>query len=89
MKLKTVDIASEAKRLVKGTGWLPAIFKNEGPQETTQMPGDIPEGADALADHPAVTGRLICADSKRPSLGRGVSFGGEPPCGAPPAAVHE
>jgi ParB family chromosome partitioning protein len=33
-KLKKADIASEAERLANGTGWMPAIFKAEGPQET-------------------------------------------------------
>jgi ParB family chromosome partitioning protein len=31
-KLKKADIASEAERLADGTGWMPAIFKAEGPQ---------------------------------------------------------
>jgi ParB family chromosome partitioning protein len=35
-KLKKADIASEAERLADGTGWMPAIFKAEGPQEATQ-----------------------------------------------------
>ena len=35
-KFKKADIASEAERLANGTGWTPAIFKTEGPQETTQ-----------------------------------------------------
>ena len=33
-KLKKADIASEAERLVAGTGWMPAIFRVEGPQDT-------------------------------------------------------
>ncbi|MBA0263995.1 ParB/RepB/Spo0J family partition protein [Stenotrophomonas maltophilia] len=53
-KLKKADIAGEAERLVNGTSWLPAIFKSEGPQETTQVQDDVPEGAEALADDPAV-----------------------------------
>src|SRR5690606_22593355 len=32
-KLKKADIASEAERLVDGTGWMPAIFRAETPQE--------------------------------------------------------
>ncbi|NMG47944.1 chromosome partitioning protein ParB [Azoarcus communis] len=35
-KLKKADIASEAERLADGTGWMPAIFKAEGPQEAAQ-----------------------------------------------------
>ncbi|PPT94107.1 chromosome partitioning protein ParB [Xanthomonas arboricola pv. arracaciae] len=54
-KLKKADIASEAERLADGTGWMPAIFKAEGPEaapEETQAQ-DAPEGADAVADEPA------------------------------------
>ena len=46
-KLKKADIASEAERLADGTGWMPAIFKAEGPQQ------DAPEDAEAMADQPA------------------------------------
>ena len=35
-KLKKADIASEAERLVDGTGWMPAVFKVEGPQQAAQ-----------------------------------------------------
>ncbi|CAQ44874.1 ParB/RepB/Spo0J family partition protein [Stenotrophomonas maltophilia] len=42
-KLKKADIASEAERLADGTGWMPAIFKAEGPQD-----------AEAMADEPVV-----------------------------------
>ncbi|MCV0029250.1 ParB N-terminal domain-containing protein [Pseudomonas aeruginosa] len=57
-KLKKADIASEAERLVDGTGWMPAIFKAEGPavQEAEQEDGptqDVPEDAEAVADEPA------------------------------------
>ncbi len=52
-KLKKADIASEAERLANGTGWMPAIFKAEGPQVATQEPG-TPEDAEAMADEPAV-----------------------------------
>jgi len=45
-KLKKADIASEAERLAKGTGWMPALFKAEGLQEVAQ------EDA-AAADKPA------------------------------------
>jgi ParB family chromosome partitioning protein len=50
-KLKKADIASEAALLAEGTGWMPAIFKAEGPQEATQE--DAPEDAEAVADDPA------------------------------------
>ncbi|WP_454260283.1 ParB N-terminal domain-containing protein [Pseudoxanthomonas mexicana] len=57
-KLKKADIASEAERLANGSGWMPAIFKAEGAQETTQAEpqaqDDAPEDAEALADEPAV-----------------------------------
>ncbi|PXB74224.1 chromosome partitioning protein ParB, partial [Pseudomonas aeruginosa] len=48
-KLKKADIASEAERLADGTGWMPAIFKAEGTQETTpaapQAQDNAPEDA--------------------------------------------
>ena len=55
-KLKKADIASEAERLADGTGWMPAIFKAEGPQEAMQEEGpeqDAPADAEAVADEPA------------------------------------
>jgi ParB family chromosome partitioning protein len=55
-KLKKADIASEAERLADGTGWMPAIFKAEGPQDAAQEEGpeqDAPEDAEAMADEPA------------------------------------
>ena len=55
-KLKKADIASEAERLADGTGWMPAIFKAEGPQQATPEDGpqqDAPEDAEAMADEPA------------------------------------
>ena len=54
-KLKKADIASEAERLADGTGWMPAIFKTEGPEaapEETQAQ-DAPEDAEAMEDEPA------------------------------------
>ncbi|WP_280192664.1 ParB/RepB/Spo0J family partition protein [Delftia sp. PS-11] len=37
-KLKKADIASEAERLVKGTGWMPTIFKKaDAPEESPQV----------------------------------------------------
>ncbi len=59
-KLKKTDIASEAERLADGRGWMPAIFKAEGPQqpvkESAQEAGpeqDAPEDAEAMVDEPA------------------------------------
>lgn len=55
-KLKKADIASEAERMADGTGWMPSIFKAEGPQDAAQEAGpeqDAPEDADAVADEPA------------------------------------
>ncbi|MBB4596446.1 ParB/Srx family N-terminal domain-containing protein [Xanthomonas arboricola] len=47
-KLKKADIASEAERLADGTGWMPAIFKTEGTDDTTAQ--DTPQAlTDALA----------------------------------------
>ncbi|HEK3745024.1 TPA: ParB N-terminal domain-containing protein [Pseudomonas aeruginosa] len=44
-KLKKGDIASEAERLADGTGWMPAVFKAEGAEDTTAQ--DEPQ---AVAD---------------------------------------
>jgi ParB family chromosome partitioning protein len=44
-KLKKADIASEAERLADGTGWMPAIFKAEGPAVL-----EAPEDTEAIAD---------------------------------------
>jgi len=51
-KLKKADIASEAERLADGTGWTPAIFKAEGPQEEGREQV-APEDAEVVADEPA------------------------------------
>ncbi|URG49314.1 ParB N-terminal domain-containing protein [Pectobacterium quasiaquaticum] len=47
-KLKKADIASEAERLADGTGWMPAIFKAEGPAVQ-----EAPEATEAVAEEPA------------------------------------
>lgn len=48
-KLKKGDIASEAERLADGTGWMPAIFRAEAPQQDAQdVTAD--EEAAAVAD---------------------------------------
>ncbi|EMB4104956.1 ParB/RepB/Spo0J family partition protein [Pseudomonas aeruginosa] len=54
-KLKKGDIASEAERLADGTGWMPAIFKTEGPEAAPQetQAQNAPEDAEAMADEPA------------------------------------
>jgi ParB family chromosome partitioning protein len=54
-KLKKADIASEAERLADGTGWMPAIFKTEGPEAAPQetQAQDAPEDDEAMADEPA------------------------------------
>ncbi|MBS0225960.1 MAG: ParB/RepB/Spo0J family partition protein [Proteobacteria bacterium] len=59
-KLKKADIASEAERLADGTGWMPAVFNGEGPQQAMQesepeeaQEQDAPEDAEAMADEPA------------------------------------
>jgi ParB family chromosome partitioning protein len=53
-KLKKADIASEAERLADGTGWMPAVFKAEGPQDgtgadSTETAAVVNEPAEALA----------------------------------------
>ncbi|WP_434211881.1 ParB N-terminal domain-containing protein [[Pseudomonas] boreopolis] len=55
-KLKKADSASEAERLADGTGWMPAIFRTEGPQEVMPEAGTEQDGtgeAAAVADEPA------------------------------------
>jgi len=51
-KLKKADIASEAERLADGTGWMPAIFKAEGPEAVPEeaQEQDAPGDAGAMAD---------------------------------------
>ncbi len=56
-KLKKADIASEAERLADGTGWMPAIFATEAPQQAaqdvaTETEADTTDTA-ALTDEPA------------------------------------
>ncbi len=46
-KLKKADIASEAERLVEGSGWMPTIFRSEAPQQVAQ---DVAVGAGSDAD---------------------------------------
>jgi len=55
-KLKKADIASEAERLADGTGWMPAIFKAEGPEAVPEeaQAQDAPEDAEAMADETAL-----------------------------------
>ncbi|EAU0154334.1 ParB N-terminal domain-containing protein [Salmonella enterica subsp. enterica serovar Ruiru] len=51
-KLKKGDIASEAERLADGTGWMPAIFRAEAPQQdvTAEAEAEPPEEVAAVAD---------------------------------------
>lgn len=56
-KLKKADLASEAERLAEGTGWMPALFKVEDPQEAVpeSTPAqDAPEDAETVAEEPVV-----------------------------------
>ena len=50
-KLKKADIASEAERLADGTGWMPAIFRDTGPEQDAQ---DIVTNTEAEAPEEAV-----------------------------------
>ena len=54
-KLKKADIASEAERLAKGTGWMPAIFKKaDSPEEGSQATGQNgTEAATTVTHEPA------------------------------------
>ncbi len=49
-KLKKVQIASEAERLVAGTGWLPAMLRAPEPVEATDAASSSEERAEAQAD---------------------------------------
>ena len=54
-KLKKGDIAGEAERLADGTGWMPAIFGTEGPQQAAQdgasdADTEAPQDAAAMED---------------------------------------
>jgi ParB family chromosome partitioning protein len=44
-KLKKAEIASEAERLVVGTGWMPVVFRREAGQDDVNDSG---ESGDAL-----------------------------------------
>ncbi len=57
--LKKADIASEAERLAGGTGWMPAIFKAEGPQEAASEEG--PEESPAVVDEAAEAAKALTA----------------------------
>ena len=52
-KLKKADLASEAERLAKGTGWMPVLFKAKGLQEVAQEDA----AADAEPDSAAAADR--------------------------------
>ncbi|QPS83114.1 MULTISPECIES: hypothetical protein [Delftia] len=45
------DRTEQPQRLADGTGWMPAIFKAEGPQEVE--PEEDTEASTALVDEPA------------------------------------
>ena len=51
--MKKADIASEAERLADGTGWMPAIFRTEDPQQMAQDAATDDE-AEALEEAAAV-----------------------------------
>ncbi len=49
-KLKKAEIASEAERLVDGTGWMPAVFRAQASQDTTtEIEAETEKAADAVA----------------------------------------
>ena len=56
-KLKKADIASEAERLAKGTGWMPALFKAEGLQEVAKQVEQEDAATDAEPDSAAAADR--------------------------------
>ena len=49
-KLKKVQIASEAERLVAGTGWLPAVLRAPEPVEATDAVSNSEVRAEAQVD---------------------------------------
>jgi ParB family chromosome partitioning protein len=51
-KLKKADIASEAERLVEGTGWMPVLFAVEG-SATQDGKSEAAQDADVEADSEA------------------------------------
>ncbi|WP_028731129.1 ParB/RepB/Spo0J family partition protein [Pandoraea sp. E26] len=51
-KLKKGDIASEAERLADGTGWMPAVFRIEGPQQDAATDAEEPETATVADEQP-------------------------------------
>ncbi len=49
-KLKKAELASEAERLVDGTGWMPAIFRAQASQDVaTETEANTDEAVDAVA----------------------------------------
>ncbi|MGP1681283.1 MAG: ParB/RepB/Spo0J family partition protein [Giesbergeria sp.] len=52
-KLKKADIASEAERLVVGTGWMPAMLKSEDSTSAAQDDAQQESSQDAMNDTPA------------------------------------
>jgi ParB family chromosome partitioning protein len=61
-KLKKADIASEAERLADGTGWMPAIFRTESPQQDAQAVA-VDAGAEAPEEVAAVADELPQAEA--------------------------
>ncbi|HBP5700051.1 TPA: ParB/RepB/Spo0J family partition protein [Pseudomonas aeruginosa] len=61
-KLKKGDIASEAERLADGTGWMPAVFRTEAPQQDAQdVKAD--EEAEALEEAAVVANEQAQAEA--------------------------
>ncbi len=54
-KLKKGDIASEAERLVDGTGWMPAVFTAEAPRDVVKETEANTTDTAAVTDEPAET----------------------------------
>ncbi len=49
-KLKKAELASEAERLVAGTGWMPAVFRAQASQDAAaEIEADTDEAVDAVA----------------------------------------
>jgi ParB family chromosome partitioning protein len=80
-KLKKADIASEAERLADGTGWMPAIFKAEGPgcRAGEGPEQDAPRMPRQWRMNPPRRWPLDPRRRQAPRFDRGASLEGEPP----------
>lgn len=62
--LKKTDMASEAERLLVGTGWLPEVLRTPGLDAPTLPLATVPEVADAGADDEVLPAFLTAVDGE-------------------------